>query len=38
MTARLPLNRQRPLPVPGRGTIHRVGITGQRVTTEEWTT
>ena len=38
MTARLPFNRQRPLPVPGRGTSHRVGPAGPRVITEEWTT
>ena len=37
MTARLPLNRQRPLPVPGRGTHHRLGHDGPRMTTEEWT-
>ena len=38
MTAWLLLIRQRPLPVPGRGTNHRVGHDGPRVTAEEWTT
>ena len=37
MTARLQFIRQRPIPVPGQGTHHRVGRVRTRVATEEWT-
>ena len=37
MTERLQCIRQRPIPVPGPGTNHRVGRVRTRVATEEWT-